>query len=205
MKRLPPLLLLLLLTFAATGTAHAWWNDKWTLRKKITLDTTATGGAITDPIGTTVVLIRLSDFNFGAAKDDGSDIRIIADDDKTSLPYHIEKYDTLFGEAFVWVSVPNLKPGATTNLYLYYGNTGDTAVEGDGHARPTYDSDTVLVYHFADKSGTPPTDATANANTAQNAGLSDDGALIGPGLRLDGKTTVVVPASGSLAWPAADR
>jgi MGT family glycosyltransferase len=31
------------------------------------------------------VLIRLADFDFGAARDDGSDIRIIAEDDKTPL------------------------------------------------------------------------------------------------------------------------
>ncbi|HEX4140914.1 MAG TPA: MotA/TolQ/ExbB proton channel family protein [Candidatus Methylacidiphilales bacterium] len=203
MKRI---LTLLLLALAFNGLAHAadtWWNDKWTLRKKITVDTTANGGAITDPIGTTPVLIRLADFNFSAARDDGSDIRIIDSDGKTSLPYHIEKYDSLLGEAFVWVSVPNLKPGATTTLYLYYGNQGDTAVAtGDGHGQPTYDGDTTLVYHFADKSGTPPADSTANGNTAQNAGLSDDGSLIGPGLRLDGKAAVVIPASGSLAWPS---
>src|SRR6201996_6266713 len=105
MKRLLPILLLALV---CPHSAHAWWNDKWTLRKKITIDTTANGGAISDPIGTTPVLIRLSDFNFGAARDDGSDIRIIAADGKTSLPYHIEKYDSLLGEAFVWVSVPDL-------------------------------------------------------------------------------------------------
>jgi len=200
MKRI---LSLLLFTFVLAGITHAadtWWNDKWTLRKKITIDTTANGGAVTDPIGTTPVLIRLSDFNFGAAKDDGSDIRVIAADGKTSLPYHIEKYDSLLGEAFVWVSVPDLKPGAATTLYLYYGNQGDTTVEKDGHGQPTYDADTALVYHFADKSGTPPADATSNANTASNAGLSDDGSLIGPGLRLDGKTSITIPASGSLAW-----
>jgi len=199
MKRI---LTLLLFTFVLAGLTHAdtWWNDKWTLRKKITIDTTANGGAVSDPIGTTPVLIRLSDFNFGAAKDDGSDIRVIAADGKTSLPYHIEKYDSLLGEAFVWVSVPDLKPGAATTLYLYYGNQGDTTVEKDGHNQPTYDADTTLVYHFADKSGTPPADATSNANTASSAGLSDDGSLIGPGLRLDGKTSITIPASGSLAW-----
>jgi biopolymer transport protein ExbB len=201
MKRLLPLLLLFL---ACSGMAHAgtWWNDKWILRKKITIDTTPTGGAVTDSIGTTPVLIRLSDFNFAAARDDGTDIRIVADDGKTSLPCQIEKYDSLLGEAFVWVSVPNLKPGATTTLYLYYGNQGDTTVEGDGHAKPVYDSDTVLVYHFSDKVGVPPADATANGNNAQNAGLSDDGSIIGSGLRLDGKTTVTLPASSSLGWAA---
>ena len=199
MKRLLPLLLL---TLVLSGAAHAgtWWNDKWTLREKITIDTSSAGGAISDPIGTTPVLIRLSSFNFSAAKDDGSDIRIVTGDDKTSLPYHIEKYDSLLGEAFVWVSVPNLAPGASTTLYLYYGNQGDTTVEKDDHGKPTYDADTVLVYHFSDKVGSPPADASAGGNTAQNAGLADDGSIIGSGLRLDGKTPVVIGASGSLAW-----
>jgi biopolymer transport protein ExbB len=204
MKRLT---LLLLLTLVLPGFTHAdntvpWWSDKWTLREKITIDTSANGGGVTDPIGATPVLIRLANFNFGAARDDGSDIRVIAEDGKTSLPLQIEKYDSLFGEAFVWVAVPDLKPGASTTLYLYYGNQGDPTMPGDGHANPVYDSDTTLVYHFADKSGTPPSDSTTNGNTAQNAGLSDDGALIGPGLRLDGKAAIVIPASGTLAWPS---
>jgi biopolymer transport protein ExbB len=199
MKRLLPLLLLSLV-FSGAARAGTWWNDKWTLREKITIDTSAAGGAISDPIGTTPVLIRLSSFNFSAAKDDGSDIRIVTGDDKTSLPYHIEKYDSLLGEAFVWVSVPNLAPGASTTLYLYYGNQGDTTVEKDDHGKPTYDADTVLVYHFSDKVGSPPADASAGGNTAQNAGLADDGSIIGSGLRLDGKTPVVIGASSSLAW-----
>jgi biopolymer transport protein ExbB len=197
MKRLLPILLLVLI---CSNSAHAWWNDKWTLRKKITIDTTPAGGAISDPIGTAPVLIRLSDFNFGAAKEDGSDIRIIADDDKTTLPCQIEKYDSLMGEAFVWVSVPNLKPGASTTAYLYYGNTGDTTVPGDTSGNPVYDADQALVYHFAEKPGTPAADASGAGNTAQNAGRSDDGSIIGSGLRLDGKTAVTIPASGTLAW-----
>ena len=198
MKRL---LTLLLICFALSGTTvHAWWNDKWTIRKKITIDAGPTGGAITDPIGTTPVLIRLADFNFGAAKEDGSDIRVVTEDDKTTLPCRIEKYDSLMGEAFVWVSVPNLKAGAATNLWLYYGNTGDTTVPGDVTTKPVFDADTVLVYHFAEKTGQAAADSSASGNNAQNAGLVDDGAQIGPGLRLDGKTAVTIPASASLAW-----
>jgi biopolymer transport protein ExbB len=139
MKRaMPHLLKVVLVGLAAScawsGTAQAWWNNDWTIRKKITIDTSATGGAITDPIGTTPVLIRLADFDFGSAKDDGSDIRLIADDDKTPLAFHIEKYDSLLGEAFVWVKVPDLKPGAQTTLWLYYGNQGNITVPGGGDA-----------------------------------------------------------------------
>src|SRR5215470_2890684 len=74
--------------------AKAWWNDEWQLRKKITIDASAAGANITDPIGTTPVLIRLhvGNFRFGAAKDDGSDLRFVAGDDKTPLKSHIEKY-----------------------------------------------------------------------------------------------------------------
>ncbi|MCE0521634.1 MAG: DUF2341 domain-containing protein [Methylacidiphilales bacterium] len=182
-------------------TAHAWWNSDWTLRKKITIDTSSNGVPITDPIGTTVVLIRLSDLQFSAAKDDGSDIRLIAADDKTPLVYHLEKFDALMGEAFVWVKVPNLQPGAVTTFWLYYGNlNGAKPAPGAADAKGTYDADTTLVYHFADQTGQPPADTTSNGNNAQNAGLPDDGGQIGSGLRLDGKTLVTVPSSSSLTW-----
>ena len=96
-----------------SGTAFAWWNDEWTLRKKITLDTTSTGAPISDPIGTSVLLIRLydGDFQFANAKDDGGDIRFVAEDDKTLLPYHIEKFDSLLDEAFVWVRTSRPQTG----------------------------------------------------------------------------------------------
>jgi biopolymer transport protein ExbB len=182
-------------------SAQAWWDADFTIRKKITLDTGATGAAISDPIGTSVVLIRLhdGDFQFASAKDDGSDIRFIAADDKTPLVYHIEKYDPLLGEAFVWVKVPDLKPGVATSFWLYYADTGTKTMPGAADAKATYDSDTALVYHFAE--GTQPVrDYTGNANTSQNAGLASDGSLIGPGLRLNGKVLVTIPTSPSLAW-----
>jgi len=201
MKR-APLFKILLIGLAAScawsGTAQAWWNHDWTVRKKITIDTSATGGAITDPIGTTPVLIRLSDFDFGAARDDGSDIRLIADDDKTPLAFHIEKYDSLLGEAFVWVKVPDLKPGAQTTLWLYYGNQGNITVPGGSDSKETYDGDTVLVYHFAE-SAAPAHDSSGQGNDSQGPIATTD-SLIGPGLRLGGKLPVTIPASASLAW-----
>src|SRR6201991_1459953 len=142
--------LLLALTALATlapSPAKAWWNDDWSLRKKITLDASATGANITDPIGTAPVLVRLhtGNFRFTAAKDDGSDLRFVAGDDKTPLKYHIEKYDPLLNEALVWVAVPNVQAGAKTEIWLYSGNK-KAATAGD--AKGTYDPDTQLVYHF---------------------------------------------------------
>ncbi|WP_199698953.1 DUF2341 domain-containing protein [Oleomonas cavernae] len=180
------------------SAAQAWWNDEWTLRKQLTIDTSATGAAITEPIGTTPVLIRLhsGNFQFEVAKEDGADLRFVAEDDVTPLKHHIEKYDTLLGEAFVWVSVPDLKPGAQAKLWLYYGNTKASAAED---AKGTYDPNTVLAYHFTER-GVPVRDYTTWGNSAQTAGLTGDGAMIGSGLRLDGQLTVTLPASASLAW-----
>jgi biopolymer transport protein ExbB len=185
-------------SFAWTGTAQAWWNHDWTIRKKITIDTGASGGAISDPIGTSPILIRLADFDFGAAKDDGSDIRLIAGDDKTPLSFHIEKYDSLLGEAFVWVKVNDLKPGEQTTIWLYYGNQGTITAPGGGDSKDTYDSDTTLVYHFAEN-GTPAHDSSGQGNDSQGPIATTD-SLIGPGLRLGGKLSVTIPASPSLAW-----
>jgi biopolymer transport protein ExbB len=176
--------------------AAAWWNDQWTLRKKITIDTGPAGAGISEPIGTMAVLIRLhlGNFRFGSAKEDGGDLRFVASDDKTPLKFHLEKFDSLLGEALVWVSLPDLKPGAKNEIWLYYGNPkAPSAVDAKG----TYDPDTVLVYHFADR-GTPAQDSSAWANGAQTAVPAVDGAIIGQGARFDGQSTLTLPGSPSL-------
>src|ERR1700742_4075456 len=181
--------------------AKAWWNDDWSLRKKITLDASATGANITDPIGTAPVLVRLhtGNFRFTAAKDDGSDLRFVAGDDKTPLKYHIEKYDSLLGEALVWVAVPNVQAGAKTEIWLYYSGNKKAVATSD--PKGTYDPDTLLVYHFNER-GTPALDVSVWANNAQSVGQPAEGAMIGTGLRLDGRTPLTLPAAPSLALAA---
>lgn len=178
------------------STANAWWNDEWQLRKKINIDVSATGANITDPIGTVPTLVRLhvGNFRFSLAKDDGSDLRFVASDDKTPLKHHIEKWDSLLGEALVWVSLPNVAPGTKSEFWIYYGNKKAAATND---AKGTYDADTALVYHFNER-GTPSIDSSVWANNAQSVGQPADGALIGTGLRLDGRNIVTLPASPSL-------
>ncbi|HTV33515.1 MAG TPA: DUF2341 domain-containing protein [Methylocella sp.] len=176
--------------------AAAWWNDQWTIRKKITIDTSASGANITDPIGAMPLLIRLhtGNFRFEQSKDDGSDLRFVAEDDTTPLKSHIEKYDSLLGEALVWVNVPDIKPGGKTSFWLYYGNR---KAPPSNDSKGTYDADTVAVYHFADN-GTPPQDSSAWSNHAQGLGRTVEGAIIGEGLQLNGSTAISLPASPSL-------
>ena len=194
--------LLAVLTWAGTvNAATSWWDAKWPVRKKITIDTTDKGVAITDAIGTTAVLVKLhdGDFNFIKAKEDGSDLRFVAEDDKTVLKHHVEKWDSLLNEAYVWVQVPDLKPSAATSFWLYYGNVTD-AVKAE-NAKGTYDPDTVLVYHFGD-STTMSADSSTSAIGAQDTTPPISGAPIGNGLRLLGSKPVTVPDATPLEWTA---
>ena len=174
---------------------HAWWNKEWTARKPITIDTGKTGTEISEPVGTTLVLLRLhqGNFNFAAAKEDGSDLRFVAEDDKTVLDHQVEKWDALMNEAFVWVKVPDVKPGSQAKFWLYSGSEGSKAEEA-GDPKATYDADTILVYHFISST---PADATKNGNNASSGGTTSEGSLIGPGMRLLGNTAIKIPNSAT--------
>ncbi len=205
-----PVLITLLLcglcpTASAAGeekdkTAAPWWNADWTVRKSITLETGAAGSVINTPVTDAAVLIRLHDgnFQFLAGKEDGSDIRFVAADGKTLLPYHIERFDGLLNEAFVWVKIPEVKPGEKATFWLYHGNQGESAPSVND-PKGTYEPNTALVYHFSEK-GAPPKDFTSNNNTGENAGAPVEGALIGGGVRFTGTNAITIPASPSLPW-----
>lgn len=178
-----------------------WWDEKFPVRKKITIDTSSKGLAITDPIGSSALLIRLSDsvFNFLGAKEDGSDLRFVADDQKTLLKHHIEKWDGLLNEAYVWVQVPDLKPSETTTIWLYYGNVTDAANVAD--TKGTYDADTMLVYHFGD-AATVGADSSASGISAQDASPPTPGGVVSNGQRLLGQKPVTIPENPLTEWAA---
>ncbi len=193
------LVALFLLAFSVRSADAKWWHSEWTIRKKITIETTAKGVPIPQPMQA-ALLIRLHDgnFQFSAAREDGSDLRVVAADEKTLLAHHIEKFDSLLGEAFVWVRVPDLKPDAATTISLYYGTKSASTTKAD-NAKAVFDADTVLVYHFSEK-GAPPNDSSVAGNNAQGTGVPVDGSIIGTGIRLGGPGTISIPASPSLAW-----
>ncbi|HKY18412.1 MAG TPA: DUF2341 domain-containing protein [Rhizomicrobium sp.] len=175
----------------APGQAAAWWNGDWAYRTKITIAAGQIDGA-----GRLPVLVRLHDgnFKFTDAKEDGSDLRFVAGDDKTPLKFHIESYDNLLGIAFVWVDVLPAQ-GGPTEFWLYYNNK-NAPVGADPAG--SYDAATGLVYHFAARNA-PPRDETANNNAGLAPVKSVDTALIGRGAQFDGSTVIGVPASPSLA------
>lgn len=198
------IIIALFLSMAFMGApAHAWWNKDWTYRKAVTVDTSPSGLNVSGPIGRTVVLVKLTsgNFTFTEALQNGADIRVVDSDDKTPLPFHIERYDATTGIAYVWVSVPTLAGGEKKALWLYFGNP-NAPVGSD--AKGTFDPDYMAVYHFGENPGQPSADATANNNAALSSppGI-DEGAIIGRGGRFPGQGALQIAASPSLAMPAA--
>lgn len=175
-------------------SAQAWWNAEWSVRKKITLDASAAG--IAADAAEVPLLLRLStgNFDFFAARQDGADLRFVAQDDKTPLKYHIERYDSINELAYVWVQLPRLAAGdATQHVWLYYGNENASPA---ADAKGGYDAAQLLVYHLGEAQG-PPQDASGNGLVPAKGMVSPVSAgLIGGAARMaaHGGLEVPVPA-----------
>ena len=195
--------LMLLLLALAPAYANAWWSADWSFRKKISLNTSATGVETKTNADLVPVLVRLhsGNFSFLDAKEDGSDLRFVANDDKTPLKFHIEQFESVNQLAAIWVQLPRLTAGSAAEyIWVYSGNP--KAPPGDD-AKGSYDVAQTAVYHFTEKSGLPK-DSTAYANNAAQAtaALGTPG-LIGIGASFNGSGKIVLPASPSLKVAAA--
>ena len=194
---------LLFMALGATAAQAAWWNSDWQYRVKIDADAGPKGANVGEKIGRTQILVRLlaNNFKFDSAKQDGSDIRFVASDDRTPLHYHIEKWDGLVDQvALIWVDVPDLAPGATSSITMYWGNA---KANDASDSKATYDADQLLVWHFADENGLPK-DATAYANNALTPGKRDEAGIIGFGAKLDGSAPIGVAPNPTLNVAAAE-
>ncbi len=178
-------------------TANAWWNEEWTVRKKITLDTQAAG--ITAETTSVPVLLRLStgNFDFLTANDNGSDLRFVAEDDQTLLPFHIERFDATNELAFVWVQVPKLAGGnAAQHIWMYYGNEAAQPAP----AAAVYDAQQWAVYHLSDVGGLPQDTTAAGNHVSQGTTTFVPGGFIAGSAKLAGNGGLVV---GNAALQAA--
>lgn len=195
--RVRPLLLALvgLLLASFHLPCAAWWNKDWTNRNKVSI--TIPPGSVTGAVAQAPVLVRLhtGNFHFVDAKTDGTDVRFVASDDKTPLKYHVEKWDGVNELAFVWVQVPNVAPGAATDIYLYSGNASGVGAED---TKGSWDAAQVAAFHF-DDAETTPTDKTANAApVASFTAKRIANALIGGGLNFDGRGGMTLSTSPAM-------
>lgn len=182
MRFLAATLALLMLLFSAAS--HAWWNEDWSARKKITLTNPA--GEVADA----PVLIRLhtGNFDFLSANEDGSDLRVVAGDDATELKFHIEKWDGLNQLALVWVNVPKL--AASTEAWLYFGNI-EAAPASD--PKGSYDAASA-VFHFNEAGGNPADSGPNQLNATAFSGERVAASFANGGVRFNGSQSLTLPA-----------
>jgi biopolymer transport protein ExbB len=193
-------LLLTLIGLALSSNALAWWNDDWTQRKEITIDTTAAGADINAPLTEAQVLVRLSAGNFPqffSVRDNGADLRFIAGDDQTPLRFHIERFDPVNEMAYVWVRLPAINAQSDAgNFFLYFGNP---AAPSGSDPAASYDVATVAAFHFNETGGLP-TDTTAYGTRAISGQLFPlPASIIGSGATLSGNEPLVLEAAPQLA------
>ncbi len=179
--------------------AFAWWNDEWKSRKEITVDASITGADIKETLTDFPVLVRLHAGNFSyfsELAENGKDIRFMLDD-KTPLKFQVDKYDAINEIALIWVKMPKIQGGGSSDKFMmYYGNENAPEPEtGQG----VFDDSTSVVYHFGE--GQPvPQDATANNNhAASSQAVIDPAGFIGAAAKFDGKGTITINPTSSLA------
>lgn len=182
--------LLAVLSFALLSpAAHAWWNADWSERTRVTLNTTAQGQATQEVATNVAVAVRLhsGNFDFAAAKQDGSDLRVLAADDKTPLKFSIERFDGINELALLWVQVPQVLPGSDKNaFFVYAGNAKATAEATD--AAQGFDAATLAAFHFSDKGGLG-ADHLGALKAQQPLQIEPNG-LLAASAKLDGKPIV---------------
>jgi len=167
------ILTLLLVLSVFPLSAQAWWNADWKFRKKIQINSSATGADIKEAVGPVVVAVRLhsGNFLFTDARTDGADLRFVAGDDKTPLKYFVEYFDASNQLALVWVQLPRVAPASSTEFfYLYSGN--DRAPNGSDQ-KGTYDTAQLLALEFGETQ-LPFKDGSSYASAVAGDGVTPD-------------------------------
>ncbi|MBU1952593.1 DUF2341 domain-containing protein, partial [Patescibacteria group bacterium] len=146
-------------------------SDSWGARRKITFDNSA---STEDLINfQTLIKLNASRIDYTKVQNAGEDLRFTDSNGVTELDYEIERWNES-GDSFVWVKIPQLDLGSTTdNIYVYYAN--QNASDGQDKSG-VWNSDFSMVYHFGEPSGTTGSnsiiDSTGNTGGTPSAGLS---------------------------------
>jgi biopolymer transport protein ExbB len=185
----------LLIGLALTDDAHAWWNDDWQYRKEIVVDLRSLESSAQAPAEGVSIPIGLHSGNFPyflMMAPGGEDLRVIAEDDETPLPFHIESVDIVSGLARIWVKLPSVRAGETRQrFWIYYGN--DTAVSA-ADAAQSWDQHMLAAYHFAEADGAPRDAAGYSRHAVSSTAAPLVPGVIGSGLGFEGGQRLVLPA-----------
>ncbi|MHC4663132.1 MAG: DUF2341 domain-containing protein [Planctomycetota bacterium] len=135
----------------------------WPSRRKITFAASSLGTDLNDfPV---LVTLNSSNFVFGDAQANGEDARFL-DPDGTPLYYEIVSWDQSGQFAEVWVKVPNIPAGSTTDyIWIYYDNPDAVDAQNKEGVWENFEA----VYHF-EESASDFLDSSANRGFSRPAG-----------------------------------
>ncbi len=116
-------IIIIFILIISSSQVSAWWDTDWTYKNTININNT--GSAVTN-YQLSFIIDSYNLTKLGKLNSNGSDIRFIASDDTTLLSHWNE---TAFNitDTLVWVNVTSI-PSGTSNVFLYYGNTGATSI-----------------------------------------------------------------------------
>lgn len=133
-----------------TGASGSWWDASWKNRRKITFNNSQSSENLVDfPVRVSLVgsntTSSAKNIDYAKTQNAGEDIRFIDTDGTTVLKHEIESWDET-GTSEVWVKVPQIDSGSTTDyVWMYYNNTG--ASDGQD-ATNTWDTNYKGVWHL---------------------------------------------------------
>jgi hypothetical protein len=125
------------------GVHAGWYNDNWSYRKQIVINSDYVTGDLTD----FPVLISFTDAQVAShTQSTGGDI-IFIDSEGKKLSHEIESFATSSTGAFVgWVKIPQLSSTDDTVINMYYGNAG---VSDQQDTANVWSDDYLAVWHLA--------------------------------------------------------
>lgn len=177
------LLIALATTAAFASPAQAWWDDAWSTRTRVVLDTSDKGLALPSAQADVVLPVRLhsGNFDFGVADPSGNDLRVVGADDKTPLAFEVERFDPINELALLWVRLPQVAQGSDKNvLHVYAGNEKAPAEARLG----LFASSHAVALHFSEAEG--PVQDAAGGPASGGVALREANGLLGGALRLAG-------------------
>ena len=161
------------------NSAVGWWNTDWAHRQRLTFNNAAATETLTNfPV---LVTLDVATFDYIRVKSNGDDLRFV-DAGGNTLAYEIATWNST-GTSTIWVRVPTITAGSTTeSITMYYGNSA-AAVGSNGSA--VWSNGYRAVYHL-DDTGSTIRDSSSNGFNGTNFETTATAGRVGGARSFDG-------------------
>jgi hypothetical protein len=176
------------------GDTTVVYNPSWKYARRLVLNTSSSGAAVSGNTVNFPVLIRVNpgNFDFSQTQAGGTDIRF-AKPDNSFLPYEIERWDAVNRQAEIWVRVDTVYGSDSAQFIAMYWGNPQAEDNSNGAAVFNTSNGFIGVWHMNEdpSAGTASIkDRTANAHNATPFGsmtaVNSVNGAVGKALSFDG-------------------